>query len=45
LLDKFFSKDMAFKVIAWVILINITYGDSYPLLLQLIRMKFITHSI
>ncbi|MEP7167975.1 MAG: hypothetical protein ABI855_01265 [Bacteroidota bacterium] len=45
LLDKLYSKETAFRIIAWVILINLVHDDSYPFLAQLYRMKFITHTI
>ncbi len=45
LLDKLFPKEEAFRIVALVILINLVYDDFYPLLPQLYRMKFITHSI
>jgi len=45
LTDKIFSTANAQKLIFTTTLINVFYGDSYPLLAQLYRMKFLTHSI
>lgn len=45
LLDKLYSKETVYKIIALVTIVNMLYDGSYPLLAQLYRMKFITHSI
>ena len=45
IMDRLYPKEVALRIIALVIVINILYVDSYPLFLQLFRMKFITHSI
>jgi len=45
LIDKFYVKETSVKIIAWVIILNILYDDSFPLLAQIYRMKFITHTI
>lgn len=45
LFDKLYSKETVYKILAWVIVINILYDEAYPFLAQLYRMKFITHSI
>jgi hypothetical protein len=43
--NDLFPNEQVWKVIAWVILLNMFYGDTYPFLAQLYRMKFITGSI
>lgn len=45
LLDKLYSKETVYRIITWVIIISLLYDEYYPLLAQLYRMKFITHSI
>jgi len=45
LMDRLYSRETSFEIIALVTVINILYLDCYPLLAQLYRMRFITHSI
>lgn len=45
LVEKLKPQETAYRIISWVIVISILYDDFYPLVLQIIRMKFITHTI